>query len=145
MFEALDELPACRAVAGVELGGCPLASAVSLVSFQKDGLCPPSTYARNRRINGSKRLVEGTAPSCPACPSSSSKNVITTGGSTLKAVDRLVLAGVKVVGVWRWSIAWRGAPTPSRPPGFPSCRFRPAGTTSRIDRGSCSLDVRRGA
>jgi orotate phosphoribosyltransferase len=27
------------------------------------------------------------------------EDVITTGGSTLKAVDRLVLAGVKVVGV----------------------------------------------
>src|SRR5215472_8577440 len=30
MLDALQELPACTAVAGVELGGCPLASAVSL-------------------------------------------------------------------------------------------------------------------
>ena len=28
MFDALAALPACEAVAGVELGGCPLASAV---------------------------------------------------------------------------------------------------------------------
>jgi len=43
MFEALDRLPACRAVAGVELGGCPLASAVSLISFQK-GRPLPALY-----------------------------------------------------------------------------------------------------
>src|SRR5579872_493095 len=35
MFDALAQLPACVAVAGVELGGCPLASAVALVSFQR--------------------------------------------------------------------------------------------------------------
>ncbi len=32
MFDALEAFPPCEAVAGVELGGCPLASAVSLVS-----------------------------------------------------------------------------------------------------------------
>ena len=32
MLDALDALPGCDAVAGVELGGCPLASAVSLMS-----------------------------------------------------------------------------------------------------------------
>lgn len=35
MFEALAQLPACEAIGGVELGGCPLASAVSLISFQR--------------------------------------------------------------------------------------------------------------
>src|SRR5258708_19828492 len=35
MFQALGDLPPCDAVAGVELGGCPLPSAVSLISFQK--------------------------------------------------------------------------------------------------------------
>jgi len=35
MFDALDSLPRCEAVAGVELGGCPLASAVSLVSYHR--------------------------------------------------------------------------------------------------------------
>ena len=35
MYDALSELPECDAVAGVELGGCSLASAVSLISHQK--------------------------------------------------------------------------------------------------------------
>src|SRR5258708_9140110 len=37
MFEALSAFEPCEAVAGVELGGCPLASAVSLISFQRGG------------------------------------------------------------------------------------------------------------
>src|ERR1700749_1327228 len=45
MFEALDGLPRCEAVAGVELGGCPLASAVSLVSFLR-GRPLPAFYVR---------------------------------------------------------------------------------------------------
>jgi len=73
MFEALDKLPACRAVAGVELGGCPLASAVSLVSFQKGRPLPASTYARNRKITVRSVSSRATARSCPACRSSSSK------------------------------------------------------------------------
>ena len=99
MFEALDELPACRAVAGVELGGCPLASAVSLVSFQKGRPLPALYVRKEQKDHGSKRLVEGDRAIVPGMPVVVLEDVITTGGSTLKAVDRLVLAGVKVVGV----------------------------------------------
>ena len=35
MLEAIAAFPGCVAVAGVELGGCPLASAVALTSFQR--------------------------------------------------------------------------------------------------------------
>ena len=45
VFEALEKLPACKAVAGVALGGCPLASAVSLISHQK-GRDLPAFYVR---------------------------------------------------------------------------------------------------
>ena len=48
MLDALAELPRCEAVAGVELGGCPLASAVSLVSHQR-GRGLPALYVRKAR------------------------------------------------------------------------------------------------
>src|SRR5690606_104367 len=48
MFQMLSDLPECDAVGGVELGGCPLASAVSLVSFQK-GRPLPALYVRKAR------------------------------------------------------------------------------------------------
>src|SRR3954471_1036100 len=54
LFEALDALPPCDAIAGVELGGCPLASAVSLTSFQK-GRPLDALYVRKEvKDHGSK-------------------------------------------------------------------------------------------
>ena len=99
MFEALARLPACEAVAGVELGGCPLASAVSLVSFQKGRPLPALYVRKEQKDHGSKRLVEGDRAIAPGMPAVVLEDVITTGGSTLKAVDKLGQAGVKVVGV----------------------------------------------
>ncbi len=98
-FEALADLPACEGVAGVELGGCPLASAVSLVSFQR-GRPLPALYVRKEvKDHGSKRLVEGDKALRPGMPVVMLEDVITTGGSTLKAVEKLGLVGAKVVGV----------------------------------------------
>jgi orotate phosphoribosyltransferase len=99
MFEALRAFAACEAVAGVELGGCPLASAVSLVSFQR-GQPLPALYVRKEvKDHGSRRLVEGDRALHPGIAVVMLEDVITTGGSTLKAVDKLKLAGATVVGV----------------------------------------------
>ena len=99
MFDALSRLPPCQAVAGVALGGCPLASAVSLVSFQK-GRPLPALYVRNEtKDHGSKRLIEGDRAIAAAMPVVILEDVITTGASTLKAAQKLAEAGLKVVGV----------------------------------------------
>jgi orotate phosphoribosyltransferase len=99
MFEALDALPPCEAVAGVELGGCPLASAVSLTSFVR-GRPLPALYIRKEvKDHGSRRLVEGDKALVKGAPVVILEDVITTGGSTLKAVEKLRLAGASVVGV----------------------------------------------
>src|SRR6476469_5996643 len=99
MFEALAKLPRCEAVAGVELGGCPLASAVSLISFQKGRPLPALYVRKEQKDHGSKRLVEGDRAIVKDMPVVVLEDVITTGGSTLKAVEKLAMAGVKVVGV----------------------------------------------
>jgi orotate phosphoribosyltransferase len=99
MFDALDAFTACEAVAGVELGGCPLASAVSLVSFLR-GRPLPALYVRKEvKDHGSKRLVEGDRAITPGMGAVILEDVITTGGSTLKAADKLKSAGIRVVGV----------------------------------------------
>jgi orotate phosphoribosyltransferase len=99
MFAALDALPACEAVAGVELGGCPLASAVSLISFQKGRPLPALYVRKEQKDHGSKRLVEGDRSIRPGMPVVILEDVITTGGSTLKAAEKLREAGLHVVGV----------------------------------------------
>lgn len=99
MFNALSEIPECDAVGGVELGGCPLASAVSLVSFQR-GRPLPALYVRKaRKDHGSAKLVEGDKALRPGLRVALLEDVITTGGSSLKAVEALKSAGAEVVGI----------------------------------------------
>lgn len=99
MFEALNRLPSCQAVAGVALGGCPLASAVSLISEQQ-GRPLPALYVRKQtKDHGTRRLVEGDRALQPGMPVVLLEDVITTGGSTLKAVESLRGAGAEVAGV----------------------------------------------
>ncbi len=102
MLEALARLPASAAVAGVELGGCPLASAVALTSFLRPENGPPrdAVYVRKEaKDHGSKRLLEGDTRLAPGTRVVILEDVVTTGGSTLKAVEKLRAAGHAVVGV----------------------------------------------
>jgi orotate phosphoribosyltransferase len=99
MFDALEAFPPSEAVAGVELGGCPLASAVSLTSFLRRRPLPALYVRKEVKDHGSRRLVEGDRALRPGLPVAILEDVITTGGSTLKAVDKLKQVGALVVGV----------------------------------------------
>ena len=99
MFDLLAELPPCEAVGGVELGGCPLASAVSLVSFQR-GRPLNALYVRKaKKDHGTTKLVEGDKSLKPGLKVALLEDVVTTGGSSLKAVEFLREAGAQVVGI----------------------------------------------
>lgn len=99
MFQALADLPECDAVGGVELGGCPLASAVSLVSHQR-GRDLPALYVRKaQKDHGSAKLVEGDKSLFPGIRVVLLEDVVTTGGSSLRAVEALSKAGATVVGI----------------------------------------------
>ncbi len=95
----LSALPACDAVAGVELGGCPLASAVALTSHLR-GAPKDAVYVRKEaKDHGSKRLLEGNTHLAAGSAIAILEDVTTTGGSTLKAVERLRAEGYRVAGV----------------------------------------------
>lgn len=99
MTDALALLPRALAVAGVELGGCPLASAVALTSFKR-GDAKDALYVRKAaKDHGSQRLVEGNTLLHPDAPVVVLEDVVTTGGSTLRAIETLSAAGCRVVGV----------------------------------------------
>jgi orotate phosphoribosyltransferase len=99
MLAALDRLAPCDVVAGVELGGCPLASAVALTSHLR-GAPKDAIYVRKEaKDHGSRRLVEGNARLAPGTKVALLEDVITTAGSTLKAAEKLRDAGLEVVGV----------------------------------------------
>lgn len=99
MFEALSRLPACDAIAGVELGGCPLASAVALTSHLR-GAPKDAIYVRKEaKDHGSQRTLEGNTRVPAGAKIAILEDVTTTGGSTLKAVEKLRAAGYDVAGV----------------------------------------------
>lgn len=101
----LDEALAFEpvAVCGVELGGCPLASAVALVSFQRGlpgGRGLDAIYVRKQaKDHGSQRLMEGNGHLAPGARVVVLEDVVTTGGSTLRAVEKLRAGGLDVAGV----------------------------------------------
>ncbi len=97
MLDALRNLPKCDAVAGVALGGCPLASAVSLMSEIRNRPIPALFVRKSAKDHGTKRLVEGGFTK--GMKVALLEDVITTGGSTVKAVGALRAAGLDVVGV----------------------------------------------
>jgi len=99
LLGALASLPACVAVAGVELGGCPLASAVALTSFVKGHPLDAVYVRKDAKDHGSRRLLEGDSRLGAGAPVALLEDVVTTGGSTLKAAAKLREADRVVVGV----------------------------------------------
>jgi orotate phosphoribosyltransferase len=84
------------AIAGVELGGCPLASAAALTSALR-GTPKDAVYVRkDAKEHGSKRQLEGDTRLPPNASLVILEDVTTTGGSTLKAVAKLRAAGYQV-------------------------------------------------
>lgn len=87
------------AVAGVELGGCPLASAVALVSFQKGAPIDALYVRKAAKDHGSQRMIEGNTRLAKGARIAMLEDVVTTGGSTIRAMDVLRQAGYEIAGV----------------------------------------------
>lgn len=96
---ALAFAPRPVAVAGVELGGCSLASAVALVSHQRRTPLDAIYVRKAAKDHGSQRLMEGDTHLPDGAPVVVLEDVITTGGSTLKAIEKLVARKLVVAGV----------------------------------------------
>lgn len=101
LLKAVSErFPDAEAVAGVALGGCPLASGVSLLSTMTEFRNLPALYVRKeRKDHGSAQLVEGSGSAKPGSKVVLLEDVVTTGGSSLRAVQSLSEAGYEVLGV----------------------------------------------
>jgi orotate phosphoribosyltransferase len=87
------------AVAGVELGGCPLASAVALVSAERGGPIDALYVRKMAKDHGSQRMIEGNTRLKPGARVAMLEDVVTTGGSTIRAMEVLRHAGYEIAGV----------------------------------------------
>jgi orotate phosphoribosyltransferase len=98
----LDELERAEAaglatvdvVAGVALGGCPLASAVAQTAFHRGRALDALYVRKEQKDHGTRSMVEGTARA--GARVALLEDVMTTGGSSLKAVEQLRAAGYEV-------------------------------------------------
>ncbi|WP_346016664.1 orotate phosphoribosyltransferase [Chroococcidiopsis sp. CCMEE 29] len=92
----LSQLPTdTQAVAGLTLGADPIVSAVSVVSAYEDRPIPALIVRKESKGHGTMAYIEG-----PSLPTGASvvvlEDVVTTGKSALKAVERLKQAGYRV-------------------------------------------------
>jgi orotate phosphoribosyltransferase len=84
-----------QAVAGLTLGADPIVSAVSVVSVYENRLIPALIIRKEAKGHGTMAYIEG-----PSLPQGAKvvvlEDVVTTGQSALKAVERLQTAGYTV-------------------------------------------------
>ncbi len=99
MYKMVREIQGIRAVGGVSVGADPLVCAVVLASYnQKDNLSgffirkEPKGHGRNLWIEGAKNITRGMDVIIL-------EDVVTTGGSSLKAVEIAESEGYNVKGI----------------------------------------------
>ncbi|HBU48215.1 MAG TPA: orotate phosphoribosyltransferase [Myxococcales bacterium] len=81
------------AVAGAALGGCPLASAVSLTAAQRGRELPALYVRKATKDHGANKGVEGDAALKEHLSVVVLEDVVTSGQSAVAAIDRLLDAG----------------------------------------------------
>ena len=94
-----DALGPVSAVAGVELGGCPLASAVASVSWTEGPVMDAVYIRKTTKDHGTKKMLEGADRLSPGARLAIVEDTVTTGGSTLRAAKAVQDAGFEVAGV----------------------------------------------
>jgi orotate phosphoribosyltransferase len=101
LLALIDEhAPEVEAVGGLTLGADPLASAVALTSWIA-GRPRAAFYVRKEpKSHGTASWIEGTRSLRPGMPVAVLEDVITTGASALKAVERARLHDLRVVHVF---------------------------------------------
>ena len=87
------------AVAGVELGGCPLASAVAYASFEAGRPIDAVYVRKSTKDHGTRKLLEGAEHLSPGAKLVLVEDTVTTGGSTLRACRAVQDAGFEVAGI----------------------------------------------
>ena len=87
------------AVGGMTLGADPIATAVSLAAYEKKLSWPAFIVRKEPKKHGTSQFIEGTENLKPSARVLVVEDVVTTGGSSLKAIEILKTAGYQPVAV----------------------------------------------
>ena len=90
------EEPDVKAVGGLTMGADPIASAASTVSFTLGRPIDAFYIRKEPKGHGTQKWLEGDKVVAPGTKVAIVEDVCTTGGSTLKAIERARLHGLDV-------------------------------------------------
>ncbi len=85
-----------EAVGGMTLGADPLVTAVSLVSFLEKRPIPAFIVRKEAKGHGTENYIEGLKNMPAGCRVALVEDVVTTGGTLLKVIERVEAQGFKV-------------------------------------------------
>jgi len=94
----LDEIAQLRvdAVGGMDMGATPIVGAVAVQSLRHGRPLPTFIVRKDVKAHGTMKLIEGPIPPAP-CRVIIVDDVVTTGGSILKAIDAVKDLNYEVV------------------------------------------------
>jgi orotate phosphoribosyltransferase len=98
-FEAIKDVMGIEGVGGLTLGADPIATATSVVSFLEGQPIPAFIIRKEPKGHGTGAWLEGRKNLRQGAKVVIVEDVVTTGGSSLKAVRRAEEEGLEVLGV----------------------------------------------
>lgn len=97
LFRIIREHPEpLRAVGGMTLGADPLVTAVSLTSYLEGAPIPAFIVRKEAKGHGTGAFIEGKNNIPPGALVAVVEDVVTTGGTLLKVIDRVEAEGFRV-------------------------------------------------
>ncbi len=91
-----EENTPIQAVGGMTLGADPLVTAVSIVSYLEQAPIPAFIVRKEAKGHGTGNYIEGLKNMPAGCTVALIEDVVTTGGTLLKVIDRVEAQGFKV-------------------------------------------------
>jgi orotate phosphoribosyltransferase len=98
-FEVIRGIENVKGVGGLTLGADPIATATSVVSYLEGKPIPAFIIRKEPKGHGTGAWLEGRKNFHPGAPVVIVEDVVTSGGSSLKAIRRAEEEGLKVLGV----------------------------------------------
>jgi orotate phosphoribosyltransferase len=92
-----EQAPACVGVGGLTMGADPIASAVSLVSHFGEQRLDAFLVRKEPKGHGTGQWVEGLTAFAPGAKVAIVEDVVTTGASAIKALERTRAEGLNPV------------------------------------------------
>jgi orotate phosphoribosyltransferase len=94
ILNEIKDLPV-DAVGGMDMGATPIVGSVAVCSFMQGRPLPVFVVRKDVKQHGTMKLIEG--PLNPPCKVVIVDDVITTGGSIMKAIDAVKAVGCQVL------------------------------------------------